>query len=134
METSEVYKYRINNSSREVTITLSETDFRALTLWHVSATNSSVPSDFGTFILYQAISHLQNKIFEAPQYFQAQMLMLSRDKNPFASDSEVEQITGFSIKPQKRSLFKETPSQIVWKNLSLGKPLGWWLFKPGWKK
>lgn len=134
METSEVYKYRINNSSREVTITLDETDFRALTLWHVSAANSSVPSDFGTFILYQAMSHLQNKIFEAPQYFQAQMLMLSRDKNPFASDSEVEQTTGFSIKPQKRSLFKETPSQLVWKNLALGKPLGWWLFKPGWKK
>jgi len=34
METSEVYKYRINNSSREVMITLDETDFRALTLWH----------------------------------------------------------------------------------------------------
>lgn len=134
METSEVYKYRINNSSREVTITLNETDFRALTLWHVSATNSFVPSDFGTFILYQAMHHLQNKIDDTPQYFQAMMLMLARDKNPFASESEVEQTTGFSIKPQKRSLFKETPSQIVWKNLSLGKPLGWFFFRPGWKK
>jgi hypothetical protein len=134
METSEVYKYRINNSSREVTITLNETDFRALTLWHISASNSSVPSDFGTFILYQAISRLQNIIDKTPQYFQAQMLMLASDKDPFASDSEIEKATGFLIKPQKRRLFKDTPSQIVWKNLSLGKPLGWWFFKPNWRK
>jgi len=59
--------------------------------------------------------------------------MLLRDKNPFAPDSEVEQTTGFSIKPQKRGLFKNTPSQITWKNLSLGRPLGWF-FEPGWKK
>lgn len=134
MDTSEIYKYRVNNSPREVTFTLSEIDFRALTLWHVSALNSNVNPDFGTFIMHQAMHRLQHKIDDTPQYFQAMMLMLARDKDPFASDSEVEQITGFSIKPLKRRLFKDTPSQIVWKNLSLGKPLGWFFFRPGWKK
>jgi len=133
MNSDEIYNYRVSNSPREVTFTLSEYDFRALTLWHVSATNSSVPSDFGTFIMYQAIRHLQNKIYDTPQYFQAMMLMLARDKDPFASNSEVEQETGFSFKPQKRGLFTVKPSLIVWKNLSLGKPLGWF-FRPGWKK
>jgi hypothetical protein len=134
MDTSEEYKYRINNSPREVTLTLSEIDFRALTLWHLSATNSSVPSDFGTFIKYQAISLLQNKIDITPQYFQAQMMMLVRDKDPFASDAEIEQVTGYSFRVQKRGLFKDKPSLIVWKNLLLGKPLGWHVFKPGWQK
>jgi hypothetical protein len=134
MDTSEEYKYRIDNSPREVTLTLSEKDFRALTLWHVSATNSSVPSDFGTFIKYQAIRHLQNKIDETPQSFQAKMMMLVRDKDPFASDTEIEQVTGYSFRPQKRGIFTVKPSLIVWKNLLLGTPLGWHVFKPGWKK
>jgi hypothetical protein len=134
METSEIYKYRVGNSPREVTFTLSEIDFRALTLWHVSAANSSVPSDFGTFIMYQAMQHLQNRINDTPQYFQAMMLMLAKGKDPFASDSDVEQVTGYSFRPQKRGLFTVKPSLIVWKNLSLGKPLGWFIFQPGWKK
>ena len=134
MDTSEKYKYRVNNSSREVTFTLSEIDFRALTLWHVSALNSYVNPDFGTFIMCQAMHHLQSKIDDTPQYFQAMMLMLARDKDPFASDTEVEQVTGYSFKPQKRGLFTVKPSLIVWKNLSLGKPLGWFIFRPGWKK
>jgi hypothetical protein len=134
MDTSEEYKYRIDNSPREVTLTLSEKDFRALTLWYVSATNSSVPSDFGTFIMYQAISLLQNKIDETPQDFQAKMMMLVRDKDPFASDTEIEQVTGYSFRPQKRGIFTVKPSLIVWKNLLLGTPLGWHVFKPGWKK
>ena len=134
MHTSEEYKYRIDNSPRQVTLTLSEKDFRALTLWYVSATNSSVPSEFGTFIMYQAISHLQYKIEETPQYFQAKMMMLVRDKDPFASDTEIEQVTGYSFRPQKRGLFTVKPSLIVWKNLLLGTPLGWHVFRPGWKK
>ena len=133
MDTSEKYKYRIDNSPREVTLTLSENDFRALTLWHVSAANSSVSPDFGDFLMHQAIRNLQNKIYDTPQYFQAMMLMLARDKDPFASNAELEHETGFSFKPQKRGLFTVKPSLIVWKNLSLGKPLGWF-FQPGWKK
>ena len=133
MDSSEIYKYRVSNSPREVNLTLSENDFRALTLWHVSAANSSVPSDFGTFIMYQAIRHLQNKFYDTPQYFQAMMLMLARDKDPFASNTEIEQVTGFSFTPLKRGLFTVKGSLIVWKNLSLGKPLGWF-FPPSWKK
>ena len=134
MDTSEKYKYRIDNSPREVTLTLSENDFRALTLWHVSATNSYVNPDFGTFIMHQAMQHLQNKIDDTPQYFQAMMLMLAKDKDPFASDAEVERVTGYSFRPQKRGLFTVKPSLIVWKNLSLGRPLGWFHFRPGWRK
>jgi|688.fasta_scaffold1197507_1 hypothetical protein len=134
MDTSEKYKYRIDNSPREVTLTLSENDFRALTLWHVSATNSYVNPDFGIFIMHQAMQHLQNKIDDTPQYFQAMMLMLAKDKDPFASDAEVERVTGYSFRPQKRGLFTVKPSLIVWKNLSLGRPLGWFHFRPGWRK
>ena len=133
MDTSEIYKYRVNNSPREVTFTLSEKDFRALTLWHISAANSSVSTDFSEFLMHQAIRDLQNKIYDTPHYFQAMMLMLARDKDPFASDAEVEQETGFSFQPQKRGLFTVKGSLITWKNLSLGKPLGWF-FQPAWKK
>lgn len=134
MDAKELYNYRVSNPLREVTLTLSESDFRALTLWHVEATNNSVPSDFGTFILYQAKTYLQNKIYEAPEYFQASLMMLVRDKDPFASAAEIETATGFSIKQWKRGIFKNKPSQIAWTYIGLGAPLGWGFFKPGWKK
>ena len=134
MNSEEIYNYRIQNSSRQVVLNLSEEDFKAFNLWHISASNNDVPPDFETFIICLARRYLQLKIDETPASFQARMLMLVKGRDPFAADSEIEEFTGFKFNSWKRGVFKVNPSYFVWSYIGLGPSLGWGTFKPIWKK